>query len=108
MSRILITLATLMLAGCASGISHDMSASEAKAKFAKDYNSGRFKDVIADEDMMRKAGALDAQFQLVLAQAYFKVQDYGGCVKYAKPINSDDARELEARCIYEISHRPQP
>ncbi|HWU55215.1 MAG TPA: hypothetical protein VN175_06905 [Rhizomicrobium sp.] len=82
--------------------------SDAKAKFASDYNAGRFKDVIADEDMLKKAGALDAQAQLVITQAYFKAGDYAGCVKYAKPLNSDVARELEARCAYEIGHRPQP
>jgi len=109
MSRILaITFATLLLAGCASGTSNDKSASEVKAKFANDYNGGRFKDAVADGDMLEKMGALDAQYQLVLGQAYFKLGDYAGCVKYSKPINSDDARDLEARCIYEISHRPQP
>lgn len=103
-----ITLTTLMLAACASGTSPDKSASEAKAKFAKDYNSGHFKDAIADRDMLEKIGALDAQYQLVLAQAYFKVGDYGGCVKYAKPVNSDDARVLQARCAHEMTKASQP
>jgi len=84
------------------------SASDAKAKFANDYNTGRFKDVIADGEMLRKFNVLDLQSQLVIGQAYFKAGDYAGCVKYAKPLNSDVARELEARCAYEISHRPQP
>jgi len=108
-SRILtITLTTLMLAGCASGTSHYKSASEAKNKFANDYYAGRFKDVIADADMLKKAGALDAQAQLVIGQAYFNAGDYAGCVKYAKALNSDNARELQARCAYEVAKATQP
>ena len=109
MSRILtVTISALMLAGCASGTSHYKSASEAKIKFANDYNAGRFKDVIADADMLKKAGALDAQAQLVIGQAYFKAGDYAGCVKYAKTLNSNNARELEARCAYEVAKATQP
>lgn len=109
MSRILtITLTTLMLAGCASGASHYKSASEAKAKIANDYNAGRYRDVIADADMLKRAGALDAQAQLLIGQAYFKAGDYGGCVKHAKTLNSDDARELQARCAYEVAKALQP
>ena len=33
----------------------------AKAKFANDYNAGKYKDVIADGEILRKAGALDGQ-----------------------------------------------
>jgi hypothetical protein len=77
-------------------------AAAAKAKLASDYNAGRYRDVIADADMLRKAGALDAQAQLLIGQAYFKAGDYPGCVKYAKTLNSDLARELEARCAIEL------
>ena len=109
MSRILtITLTALMLAGCVSETSHDKSASAAKAKFANDYNAGKFRDVIADADMLRKAGALDAQAQLLIGQAYFKAGDYGGCVKHAKTLNFNPARELEARCAYEVAKAQQP
>jgi len=74
------------------------SASDAKAKFANDYNSGRFRDVIADEELLRKFNALDAQSQLIIGQAYYKAGDYAGCVKYTKPLNSDVALQLQARC----------
>ena len=75
----------------------------AKAKFANDYNAGKWKDVIADADMLKKAGVLDAQAQLVIAQAYFKANDYAGCVRYIKTIpQSDTALELQARCAYEV------
>ena len=58
--------------------------------------------------MLKKAGALDAQAQLVIGQAYFKAGDYAGCVKYAKTLNSDVAHELQARCAYEVARAPQP
>ena len=97
MNRILTAaIFALMLAACASGTDHYKSASEAKAKLANDYNAGRFKDVIADADMLRKAGALDAMAQLVIGQAYFNAGDFPGCVRYAKTVNSNDARELQA------------
>ena len=77
-------------------------AMAAKAKFANDYNAGKFKDVIADAEILRKAGALDAQSQLIIGQAYYKAGDYAGCVKYAKTISGNDtALELQARCAYE-------
>ena len=37
------------------------SALDAKAKFANDYNAGRYKDVIADGELLRKFNELDAQ-----------------------------------------------
>jgi hypothetical protein len=77
----------------------------AKAKFAQDYNAGRYKDVIADGDLLKKHGALDAQSQLIIAQAYYKAGDNAGCVRYVKTNlsgSSDTALELEARCAYEV------
>ncbi len=75
----------------------------AKAKFAQDYNAGKFKDVIADADYLRKQGAFDAQSQLIVGQAYYKAGDFTGCVKYAKTLaGSDTGLELQARCAYEI------
>jgi hypothetical protein len=75
----------------------------AKAKFAQDYNAGRYKDVIADADYLRKQGAFDAQSQLIVGQAYYKAGDFAGCVRYAKTLSgSDTGLELQARCAYEI------
>jgi hypothetical protein len=62
-------------------IAQSGGAAEAKAKFANDYNAGKWRDVIADADMLKKAGTLDAQSQLIIGQAYFKAGDYAGCVK---------------------------
>jgi hypothetical protein len=77
-------------------------AAGAKAKFANDYNAGRFRDVIADADLLRKNNALDANSQLIIAQAYYKANDYAGCVRYTKTLGgSDTALELQARCAYE-------
>jgi len=74
----------------------------AKAKFANDYNAGRYKDVIADGELLRKFNELDAQTQLIIAQAYYKAGDNAGCVRYAKTLGgSDTALELMARCAYE-------
>jgi hypothetical protein len=78
-------------------------AAGAKAKFANDYNAGRFRDVIADADVLRKNNALDANSQLIIGQAYYKAGDYAGCVRYTKTLGgSDTALELQARCAYEI------
>jgi hypothetical protein len=75
----------------------------AKAKFAQDYNAGHYKDVIADAEYLRKFNEFEAQSQLIVGQAYYKAQDYAGCVKYAKGLGGNDtALELMARCAYEI------
>ncbi|HVW74831.1 MAG TPA: hypothetical protein VHC39_14440 [Rhizomicrobium sp.] len=77
-------------------------AAAAKAKFANDYNAGKFKDVIADGELLKKNGALDAQSQLIIAQAYYKSGDYAGCVRYAKSLGGNEtALQLQARCAYE-------
>jgi hypothetical protein len=74
----------------------------AKAKFANDYNAGRYKDVIADAEALRKLNALDGQSKLIVAQAYYKANDYAGCVRYTKTLGgSDTALELQVRCAYE-------
>jgi hypothetical protein len=75
----------------------------AKAKFAQDYNAGKFKDVIADAEHLKKNNVFDAQSQLIVGQAYYKSGDYAGCVRYSKTLGGNDtALELQARCAYEI------
>ncbi|HEX4270259.1 MAG TPA: hypothetical protein VHZ32_02695 [Rhizomicrobium sp.] len=74
----------------------------AKAKFAQDYNAGKFKDVIADAEYLRKNNVFDAQSQLIVGQAYYKAGDYAGCVRYAKSLSGNEtALQLQARCAYE-------
>jgi hypothetical protein len=99
----LISMSALVIDGAIAQPGGVSSASDAKAKFANDYSAGHFKDVIADGELLRKFDVLDAQSQLVIGQAYFKAADYAGCVKYAKTLNSDVARELEARCQWQAS-----
>ena len=78
------------------------SAAGAKAKFANDYNAGKYKEVIADGEILRKINELDAQYQLIVAQAYYKAGDNAGCVRYAKSLpSSETALQLQARCAYE-------
>ncbi|HKX65077.1 MAG TPA: hypothetical protein VJM78_07180 [Rhizomicrobium sp.] len=74
----------------------------AKAKFATDYNAGRYRDVIAGGEILKKMNALDAQSALIVGQAYYKGNDFAGCVRYTKTLGgSDTALELLARCSYE-------
>jgi hypothetical protein len=55
----------------------------ALAKFNADWNGRRYRDVINDEDSLRKAGVLNATSMVVIAQAYENLGDYKGCVRYA-------------------------
>ncbi|HKQ11098.1 MAG TPA: hypothetical protein VJS85_07915 [Rhizomicrobium sp.] len=74
----------------------------AKAKFATDYNAGKYRDVIADGEILKKMNALDAQSALIVGQAYYKGNDFAGCVRYTRTLGgSDTALELLARCSYE-------
>src|SRR6185503_11775561 len=75
----------------------------AKAKFAQDYAAGKWKDVIADAEYLKKNNVFDAQSQLVVGQAYYKGGDFAGCVKYTKTLGSGEtALALQARCAYEV------
>ncbi len=81
------------------------SALGMKSKFAKDYNAGRYRDAIADEDGLRKFGVLDGENMLIIAQAYYKLGDYGGCVRYIKSHfgggGGQNSLELMRRCAFE-------
>ncbi|HEX3755436.1 MAG TPA: hypothetical protein VHV26_10200 [Rhizomicrobium sp.] len=101
----LLSVSALFVDGA---VAQSGGAAAARAKFANDYNAGKWRDAIADADMLKKAGALDAQNQLIIGQAYYKAGDFAGCVKYAKTLNSDVAHELQARCAYEVAKAPQP
>lgn len=81
------------------------SALGAKAKFANDYNAGRYRAAIDDAELLRKFGALDGTNMLIIAQAYYKLGDYGGCERYIKQNfgsrGGQNELELERRCAYE-------
>jgi len=75
------------------------SAVEVKAKFANDYRAGRYSAVIADGDLLRKAGALDRQSMVVIAQAYYQMHNYSGCLRYIKAnIGYGGASQLALAC----------
>jgi hypothetical protein len=78
----------------------------AKAKFAADANAGRWKDVIASGDALKKAGALDTQSMLVIAQAYYKVSDAKSCMSYIRNnlgggAGGEGGLQLLQRCAYD-------
>lgn len=77
----------------------------ARAKFANDYNGGRYRAAIDDAEILRKFGALDGTNMLIIAQAYYKLGDYPGCVRYIKENFGSrggvNELELERRCAYE-------
>ena len=81
------------------------SAVGAKAKFANDYNAGRYRAAIEDGDLLRKFGALDATSMQIIGQAYYKLGDYAGCVNYIRRNfgsgAGQDTLELERRCAFE-------
>ena len=76
-------------------------APAAQAKIASDYNADRYKDVVAAEDMLRKYNLWDDKNKLLIAQAYYKLGDWAGCMRFIKSTfrrPSGDMRELLARC----------
>jgi tetratricopeptide (TPR) repeat protein len=81
------------------------SALGAKAKFANDYNAGRYRAAIDGADLLRKFGALDGTNMLIIAQAYYKLGDYSGCERYIKQSfgtrGGQNELELLRRCAYE-------
>jgi hypothetical protein len=99
------TVINSLRAALAVGSADPNTPQGAKAKFAQDYNAGRYKDVIADADYLRKQNVFDGQSQLIVGQAYYKSGDFAGCVRYSKSLGGaggDTALELQARCAYEI------
>ena len=76
----------------------------AKAKFANDYNAGRYSAVVGeDADGLRKAGAMDAQSEVIIAQAYYLMHNYDECVRYVHNLGrvGQSTLELLDRCAYE-------
>jgi TolA-binding protein len=67
------------------------SAVGCKAKFATDYNAGRYRDVVgADASCMRKGGGFDFQSQVIVAQAYYLMGDYGTAVKLLRGLGNSE------------------
>lgn len=90
--------------GVKSGDASIGGAAGAKAKFANDYNARKYKDVIADAEVLRKYNALDGNAMQIIAQAYYQSGDKAGCVRYIKSNFSspgDSTLELLMRCAYD-------
>ena len=75
----------------------------AQAKFDSDYRANRFRDAIADEDQLRRFGALNGTNMVVIAQAYYRSGDNRGCVRYANSHSGAGTAmlDLALRCAYE-------
>jgi hypothetical protein len=74
----------------------------AKAKFANDYRAGRYSSVVADGDLLRKFGALDSASMRVIAQAYYQMHNYSGCLRYIREtIGYGGASQLALACAAE-------
>ncbi|HVE05129.1 MAG TPA: tetratricopeptide repeat protein [Rhizomicrobium sp.] len=76
-----------------------------KAKFANDYNAKRYRDVIADGELLRKNGGLDGSSMQIIAQAYYLLGDYHGCSRYIMSNfgsgGGEEVLKLQMRCAYE-------
>lgn len=80
------------------------SATAAKAKFAADYNAGRYHDVVGEDvDLLRKYGAYDGESEVIVAQAYYLMHDYDECMRRVRDMGraSQSTLELLMRCAYE-------
>jgi hypothetical protein len=72
------------IASASKGACGGDSAVGAQAKISADYRAGKYRDVIADADLLRKANAFTAQYQEVVAMAYYNLHEYDNCVRYTK------------------------
>jgi hypothetical protein len=67
------------------------SAVGCKAKFATDYNAGHYRDVVGpDAACLHKGGGFDFQSQVIVAQAYYLMGDYGSAIRLLKGLGNSD------------------
>lgn len=65
------------------------SATAAAAKFAADYNAGRYSAVTGEDvQLLKKYGAFTAQDQIIVAQAYYLSGRPEQAIAYLKPLTS--------------------
>lgn len=69
-------------------------ATGARAKFANDYNAGRYRDAIDDAEALRKSGTFTGEDEQVVAQAYYQLGDYGPAIRILRDMHSQSALEL--------------
>lgn len=65
-----------------------------RAKFANDYNAGRYSDAIADADCLRSSGGMSGTDQLIVAQAYYLSGRYADAIRAARAAGGPSANEL--------------
>ncbi len=76
-------------------------ATGSKAKFANDYNAGRYHDVVGeDADELRKAGQYDGESELVVAQAYYLMGDYSSAIHMLRDMHGAQALALLMSAAY--------
>ena len=67
------------------------NATTAKAKFAHDYSSRRYHDVVTtDAQLLKKFGAFDGQSELLVAQAYYEMGQYRTAYDLLQRMGSSD------------------
>ena len=76
------------------------SATGCKAKFANDYNAGRYRDAIDDADCLRKSGGMSGDDQLIVAQAYYLSGQYAEAIRAAREAGGSTAQELELSAAF--------
>lgn len=94
--------------GAASGDASIGGATAAKVKFANDFNAHKYRDVIADGELLRKNGGLDGNSALVIAQAYYQSGDKTGCIHFIKSnlgasAGGETGLLLLQRCAYDAN-----
>lgn len=94
--------------GAKSGDASIGGAQAAKVKFANDFNGHKYRDVIADGEILRKSNALDGNSMLVIAQAYYQSGDKTGCIHYIKQnlganAGGETGLLLLQRCAYDAN-----
>jgi hypothetical protein len=66
------------------------SALGCKAKFATDYNAGRYRDVVGADAACLRKGGFDFQSQVIVAQAYYLMGDYNTAIKLLRGLGNSD------------------
>jgi len=62
-----------------------------KAKFATDYNAGRYRAVVGeDADCLHKSGGYGYSEQIIVAQAYYLMGDYGTAIRMLRGMGDSD------------------
>ena len=70
-------------------------ATGAAAKFANDYNAGRYNAVVGeDADALRKEGQYNGDKPLIVAQAYYLMGNYSEAIRMLRGMSGDAAQSL--------------